>query len=1571
MSTSLRLIFTGLLCYAALRVGAQQNPCGASNWGPLLSNDCGDIQASGGLAQGSPVIFCEGQTVIVENNSSPSAEIQRTYIDWGDGKCETFNNFQARMTHEYDFPNDTCIKSSDGTIVFSLRLGIQKSCPNNLRSFNFVNFPVKVRFKPVADFNANPSVACVNREIDFNNTSCENTNNPVYSWNMGNGTTFTTKNVSDFKYPTAGTYGVTLSVSNSCGTATANRVISVTPPATASAALSKYTACTGEVVTATNTSQNAVSFSWTVTPGTGATFANNTNRNSKEPAFRFDRAGTYTLKMTVGGCGDPVWDTTLTVLTPPALSRKKRVDDSCQDNVVVNPLDFFTIPTGITPEWIFTGGNPAIFSGATPPSVTFSGFGEKMIRVSAKNDCGEAIGADTFFILPPATAQAALSQKTLCGPDSLLTITANTSANATGFTWSFDPKDGASFANNTKAGDLRPAIRFTKEGLYTISLKVQGCGSPEWRDTVRVRLKPIVDVIKRVDDGCAAVTLKPTDVIRLSGGTPTSVEWTFGGGDPATFTGANPPEVRFAGFGVQSIAVKATNACGVSMQSDTFRISRADSTSLLAVAPLCNADTIIRLAAFPTGGQWSGTGVTVSGEFNPSKANLNQRNVLTYTVGAATCGVRDTVGILVRGTKVEAGPDLSQCSNAGSLTLTGFSPAGGDWSGKGVSANGRFDPKVAGIGTHPLTYTIVDQASGCRNTDTRNVAVLGVPTGRLDSVGRICVGVPFDFGPFGGGTGVSRCRWTFGDGQTSTDCKPKHTYRQPGRYNIVLIVQNAAECADTARVSIDVVTPPDATFTTDTTKGCADLPVAIRNTSSINNYTRYLWNYGDGRRDSLVQPGRIVFRQGEKDTTYIIALRSVNGCGEARAERQVTVFPRPIVRFGPDMTEGCTPFEVKFNNVSVGEPDFFAWYINGRKVSEARQLPQQTFLTGTRDSIYRIQLVATNECGMDTLQQRVRVKPNPVKAFFTPGPLRGCAPFRFRAVDFSTEGRIVEWDLGDGNRAAGDTVDYVYTKPGQYRVREFVNNGCGFDTAAVTVTVLPVPKLTYEHAPTVCLNDTLAFRVTSAEIAGAVWRFGDGAQDSARAGVRHRYTRVGRYTVVVKGFALTTGCPATDSSTVEVRALPEPQIQIVDTFGCQPFILRFNNRTPGANFYVWNYGNGVSQTTTDGIYTYDKPGAYRVSVQVTDAFRCKNTTDLGLVNVFPKPVADFAWDQVNLCQTPANIVFRQRSRDADAFSWRFGGGFGTSELANPALTVASAGTLPVTLVARNRFGCQDSVSKTPRIYIKPQLRVTVANQQGCDPFPVFFDNQSTGVNRFRWSFGDGGTSTLEKPLHIYRTPGRYVATLYASADSVCFDSLRLPAAINVLRSPVANFEIEPVQDTSVTPNGIFRFFDRSQEAIRWRWLFGDGDSSDIRNPTHQYDQNGVKVVQLVVFNSIGCPDTLRKNLEPEPFGGLYIPNVLAPEGGDDGVRLFTPTGVGLIEFDIAVYATNGQRIWHSQSLKEGAPDESWDGTFNGQPLPQGLYWWQARARFYSGRIWTGMRYGDDSPVLEGKVLLVR
>ncbi len=325
MTYSHRIFVLALTALCWLTTGSRVlGQCGQSTW--TLSDNCGAIQAQGGLAAGSPTIFCEGQSVTVINTSVPSNQISRTYIDWGDGTpCETFNGFRPSMTHVYDFPNDTCMAvSSNGTIPFTIRLGVEKTCANDQKSFHFTQLPVSVRFLPVARFTATPNPQCVNASVSINNTSCGNDTDPnvSYLWDFGDGTTSTAKNPGIKTYATPGTYTIKLSVTDRCGTSTTSRMVIVRPPATAAAVPSAAAINAGQTVSFTNQCSNALGYNWTVTPSIGVVFVQPTDLSSAEPTIQFNTPGVFTVRLQAAGCGNPEWVTTISVspgTTPPGL----------------------------------------------------------------------------------------------------------------------------------------------------------------------------------------------------------------------------------------------------------------------------------------------------------------------------------------------------------------------------------------------------------------------------------------------------------------------------------------------------------------------------------------------------------------------------------------------------------------------------------------------------------------------------------------------------------------------------------------------------------------------------------------------------------------------------------------------------------------------------------------------------------------------------------------------------------------------------------------------------------------------------------------------------------------------------------------------------------------------------------------------------------------------------------------------------------------------------------------------------------------------------------------------------
>jgi hypothetical protein len=154
---------------------------------------------------------------------------------------------------------------------------------------------------------------------------------------------------------------------------------------------------------------------------------------------------------------------------------------------------------------------------------------------------------------------------------------------------------------------------------------------------------------------------------------------------------------------------------------------------------MCINSSNRNLTATPSGGTFSGPGVSGS-TFNPLVAGPGNHTI-TYTLVVAGCTGTATQTIQVYALPViTITPITPKCVNNACISLTA-SPAGGIWSGVGVSGS-TFCPSTAGIGTHTLHYTYTNPATGCTNDSTTQITVVPLPTLTITSSGSpICVNV--------------------------------------------------------------------------------------------------------------------------------------------------------------------------------------------------------------------------------------------------------------------------------------------------------------------------------------------------------------------------------------------------------------------------------------------------------------------------------------------------------------------------------------------------------------------------------------------------------------------------------------------------------------------------------------------------------------------------------------------------------------------------------------------------------------------------------------------------------------
>ncbi|MDZ7664603.1 MAG: hypothetical protein U5K27_04625 [Desulfotignum sp.] len=143
----------------------------------------------------------------------------------------------------------------------------------------------------------------------------------------------------------------------------------------------------------------------------------------------------------------------------------------------------------------------------------------------------------------------------------------------------------------------------------------------------------------------------------------------------------------------------------------------------------CENDGVKSVSGSPTGGTWSGSGVTASGDFDTSIGDGNYTLTYSYTNGSGCTATSNSIVTVNAQPSVSAGNNQSACINDGSIALSGASPSGGSWSGSNVSGS-TFNVSSAGVGTQSVTYTYTN-SNGCTNSDAKNITIDDITTVKL------------------------------------------------------------------------------------------------------------------------------------------------------------------------------------------------------------------------------------------------------------------------------------------------------------------------------------------------------------------------------------------------------------------------------------------------------------------------------------------------------------------------------------------------------------------------------------------------------------------------------------------------------------------------------------------------------------------------------------------------------------------------------------------------------------------------------------------------------------------------
>jgi len=520
------------------------------------------------------------------------------------------------------------------------------------------------------------------------------------------------------------------------------------------------------------------------------------------------------------------------------------------------------------------------------------------------------------------------------------------------------------------------------------------------------------------------------------------------------------------------------------------------------------------------------------------------------------------------------------------------------------------------------------------------------------------------------------------------------------------------------------------------------------------------------------------------------------------------------------------------------------------------------------------------------------------------------------------------------------------------------SKGCiGLDTVVVEVEK-PIAMFTTD-TPTGCQPLTVNFTNGSSGYASVLWNFGDGST-ATTVNASHTYPNLGpslAYFTVRLEVTSVNGCVSWVENGITVYPEILSDFTMSEDTICSGENVMFST-LPGAFRYTWDYGDGTSPQNGSNVVSHvflnatTGPVTYSVKLRTESFFGCISETILPLV-VYPVPIPAFIATPPSQTFPNATVSFTNNTNAGSwIWLWEFADGNSSTQI-SPVHTYAASGEYPVKLTVSNA-NCSESVTRSVSILPTPPIASFDSIPSGCMPWTVNIRNTSLYATSYLWEFGDGYTSNAKDPVYTYLQAGSYQIKLTVTGPGGTDVESRI---VNVYQSPKAYFEVSPpvvyVNDEKV------RLFNLSEGADSFIWEFGDGDTSHVRDPFHQYTTEGIYDITLHAYSANGCYDSyiMSPAVTVQPFGEIiyatvFRPNLTGeidrddlPTGGEEvDMFFYPPIRETVLNYHLQIFNRWGTLIFETYDI-----NKPWNGYYKGSLCQQGVYVWLVEGKYANGR----------------------
>lgn len=414
------------------------------------------------------------------------------------------------------------------------------------------------------------------------------------------------------------------------------------------------------------------------------------------------------------------------------------------------------------------------------------------------------------------------------------------------------------------------------------------------------------------------------------------------------------------------------------------------------------------------------------------------------------------------------------------------------------------------------------------------------------------------------------------------------------------------------------------------------------------------------------------------------------------------------------------------------------------------------------------------------------------------------------------------------------------------------------------------------------------------------------------------------YYVTVTDF---NNCTASDTFVITEPSQIIVQLDHVDVL-CNgdstgsAFVVNSSGGT-GSLIYLWSYQN-QSDSTIDSI----PAGTYIITV--TDENACSISDTVTVLQPTPIQVSTISVTAA-ICENPTG------SATVDAFGGTPGYTYSWNGSTGPSITSVVAGNYSVTITDANTCSVVYSVT----IPFDPgNMTIDIETSddhcdQGVGSATAIVSNGNMPF-QYQWNCTGANTHSVTGLFE-----GNY--SLSVTDNNGCH--AQTDFTIDNVAGPIADFTTSPQASIFLTGQDI-HFYDISSGSVNfWLWDFDfNNDTSLIQNPYYSYPEPGMYSILLLVSDEWGCTDTVTKNISVRDRMTIYIPDAFSPNG--DGMNdFFGPfgTSIDIDNFEIRIFNRWGEELFVSHNI-----NAMWDGSYNGVPVPPGVYVWSVYVREVGG-----------------------